>query len=249
MADLLNQLAMRSIRAGLRVPAYGNIQKLMDNHALILLLRRLGVDCVLDVGANVGQFATRLRLMGYAGHIVSFEPIPADFATLARKAQGDDKWHTFNLALGAGEEIKQFNVLGSTVYSSFLQPRTGATPEIAEKIAVQVKRLDAMIGEIDALAGNNTRYFLKMDTQGFDPEVFEGASGCIGRMAGLLSEISVEQIYEGQPSYTATLDAYQAAGFSLMDLAIVNRTPCGSVLEYDCLMARKHLLDSVGKIA
>jgi hypothetical protein len=55
---------------------------------------------------------------------------------------------------------------------------------------------------------------------------------------GLQSEISVTPIYANMPHYTQALDYYESRGFSLLNLFIVNRTAEGSILEYDCIMAR-----------
>ena len=40
---------------------------------LAMLFARLKINCVLDVGAHVGQYGRFLRNIGYSGHIVSFE--------------------------------------------------------------------------------------------------------------------------------------------------------------------------------
>jgi hypothetical protein len=55
---------------------------------------------------------------------------------------------------------------------------------------------------------------------------------------GILCEISVVPIYEASPSVEESLAAYRAAGFALMDLTLINRTPDGRVLEYDGLFRR-----------
>src|SRR5687767_12447049 len=64
------------------------------------LMRRLGIDLVLDVGANTGQFAGELREQGFQGRIISFEPIPAVYRDLERNAAADPLWTAKNFALG-----------------------------------------------------------------------------------------------------------------------------------------------------
>jgi FkbM family methyltransferase len=45
-----------------------------------------GINLVLDVGANVGQFGLSLRNRGYAGQIMSFEPVSDAFNELKKVA-------------------------------------------------------------------------------------------------------------------------------------------------------------------
>src|ERR1700747_2841378 len=60
--------------------------------ALASLLREKGINLVLDVGANGGQFACEIREYGYQGRIVSFEPISSVHAQLVERAKGDRNW-------------------------------------------------------------------------------------------------------------------------------------------------------------
>src|SRR5271165_3965632 len=66
-------------------------------------LRSRNIDLVIDVGANVGQYAKGLRKDAYAGWIVSFEPIAAAYKELAALADKDAQWKAMNMALGDDE--------------------------------------------------------------------------------------------------------------------------------------------------
>jgi hypothetical protein len=63
-------------------------------------LRSRNIDLVIDVGANVGQYAERLRKDAYTGWIVSFEPTAAAYEELAALANKDGRWKAINIALG-----------------------------------------------------------------------------------------------------------------------------------------------------
>src|ERR1044071_78312 len=69
------------------------------------LLARLDIDCVLDVGANVGQYPhfPRDRVL-YEGKIFSFEPVARHVELLRERAQEDPDWHIEGCALGARDE-------------------------------------------------------------------------------------------------------------------------------------------------
>ncbi len=86
----------------------------------IEIMRDLGVGLVLDVGANTGQFASRIRASGYRGAIMSFEPLAEAYASLKARADADPNWTAFNFALGDRDDEVSFNVASNSYSSSLL---------------------------------------------------------------------------------------------------------------------------------
>lgn len=201
------------------------------------LLERLNINCVLDVGANRGQFATELRASGYRGYIVSFEPIGNEFALLQKRFGLDKRWKGYQIALGSVETSMHLNVVKNlTVMSSLLTPIRMEKAGIAVE-RVEVRRLDNLFPSI--LAGiADPRVFLKMDTQGYDLEVFKGAGNAVRTLQGLQSELSVKPIYEGMPNYLEALSTYEEAGFDLYNLSVVSRARISGLIELNCSMQR-----------
>ena len=96
---------------------------------LVQVLERARIDTVLDVGANVGQYAQSLRRAGYPHRIVSFEPLPEPNAYLYTLAQGDPAWQiAAPVALGAAFGEVSLNVSAESEMSSVL-PFTPAMGE------------------------------------------------------------------------------------------------------------------------
>lgn len=246
--------ALTLFKMGVRVPELPHLRKLADIGYLADLLRRLRVTCVLDVGAHNGTYAYHLRRAGYSGHILSFEPVQEQFMQMTKLSQGDPAWKLFSYALGSDDTTKEFNVIKSGaerhVLSSLLDPDWDNLKLIAgknidrhleRKEVVHIRRIDSILSELIPHA--NPRLFIKVDTQGYDLEVIKGATGVMQHIVGMQSELSVTPIYKNMPHYTRCLEYYESLGFSLMNLAIVNRTLQGSILEYDCVMARLSELD------
>src|SRR4051794_39500141 len=62
----------------------------------------LKIDCVIDVGANLGQYRRFLReRVGYPGVVVSFEPILEHVNALKREAESDRNYYVEHCALGS----------------------------------------------------------------------------------------------------------------------------------------------------
>ncbi len=199
----------------------------------------LGIDLVLDVGANVGQYGAELRT-SYSGQIISFEPVRSVCDQLRQRIGADRDWSAQNVALGSTNERKEINVSGSTVFSSFLpasqysQQTFGAGAAASAVESVQVRRLDDLLPEL-VPDYRSRRIFLKMDTQGFDLEVFKGLGELQSCVAALQSEVSVIPIYDGMPHWTDGVSVYEREGFVISGLFPVNMDG-NRVIEFDCLM-------------
>jgi FkbM family methyltransferase len=210
------------------------------------LFEMYGVDLVIDVGAHEGEYGQKLRSGGFEGEIVSFEPVPRAFEELERNAKRDDRWTAHRLALGREDGSTTMNVVHGTLSSLLPATKFGAGryPRLQEpeEVEVDVRRLDRVLEEVVGdLDGR--RPFLKLDTQGFDLDVFAGAGDAIDRFVGMQSELALMEIYKGMPRMRKALATYEKAGFEIAALYPVSRqTRTARVLEYDCVMVRASVL-------
>ena len=233
--SLISRLAFKAISLGARVPRSERAQNFQQHCRTIEQIERQHIDLVLDVGANVGFYAKHLRLLGYNGRIMSFEPDPGTFAKLRKMAAADSEWQVFNCALGDRPGELPFHVIksgGETVLSSLLPPLTHT---VSEQIRVPVETVGGILER--ERVSERARIFLKMDTQGYDLNVFAGATRING-IRLLQSELSVVPLYSGMPHYTQALAHFEQSGFRLLDLFVVRRDDDGAIVEYDALMVR-----------
>ena len=210
MRRYVRELADRAL--AIRLAIAGRMHQYPEIQALRRFLSAFAVDCVFDVGANRGQYAAMLRKdVGFAGTILSFEPNPDIFAELSRRAASDAKWHVFNLALSDFEGTASFNIMAADQFSSLKKPSDRQDAIFAERnkvtrtVEMQCRRIDTLLPELRAEHGFS-RPFLKMDTQGHDLSVCEGAGAAISAMAGVQTELGVRPIYENGTGYQAMID-------------------------------------------
>ena len=171
-----------------------------DDVALRLILRRLGISMVFDVGAHVGQYALSLRRLGYRGRILSFEPQAVAFAMLAEHTSRDPRWEAMQLALGDRDGEQVLNVSVNSMSSSFLP----ASPDILqvepgiaqmETERVRVSTLDQIYREYCTVSDS---VLLKIDAQGYEPNVLAGARGFLPTCAAVQMEMALFPSYSGQ---------------------------------------------------
>jgi FkbM family methyltransferase len=195
------------------------LDSLGSEHArLALLLAANQVDLVLDIGANTGQWARELRHAGYAGDMISFEPLISAHAELTRNASRDGKWTVApRVALGERNADVEIHVSGNSYSSSLLQMlpmHVAGAPKSAyvgfEKTPMVT--LDSLIGKV---IPPGRRIFCKLDVQGYEAKVLSGAASLLRDTLGLQMEISLAPLYRGQATFSELLDTMSRSGFEI----------------------------------
>lgn len=212
-----------------------------DGMRLMRLLKRLGINCVLDVGANTGQTGRYLRRIGYKGTLISFEPVTSAHAFLVSQANGDPNWIVApRCAIGAKSGTLEMNVSSSSesssvlpVKSDFLEVAPSARP--VEREHVDVKALDH--AALEFVKGHKT--YLKIDTQGYEGEVLAGAPEVLRLCPCVELEVSFEELYSGQLLFREIWRMMDDRGFDLWDLELGLRGMADKLLQADAIFVQK----------
>ena len=209
---------------------------------LVRLLGSTGVDCVIDVGANEGQFAQELRESGFEGEIVSIEPVPETYEVLARRCAVDPRWLAIPVAIGDANREGRLHLSESSTVASLLEmeewyrvehPRAAAAGERV----VPVRRLDWDLLD-QVLPTRPDCLCLKSDTQGYESMVLRGAEQILSAVEIVQIELSVRPVYVGAPDWREMIDCLADLGFELSALFPVayDRRMC--VIEFDGIFRR-----------
>jgi FkbM family methyltransferase len=209
---------------------------------LVTALQNCRVTMALDVGANTGQFAGKLRRAGFRGRIVSFEPLAAAHAMLTRAASGDTNWMVApRVALADHEATLTLNVAGNSVSSSVLPMLSEHLRAEPESRYVTEERVRCV--RLDEAAAPYLKpddiIFLKLDVQGYEQQVLNGAQSLLGRVTCLRLELSLVPLYDGQMLYEEMIRWVVCKGFTLWGLEPAFVDPNnGKMLQLDGLFCR-----------
>ncbi len=182
------------------------------------ILNNLNIKFALDVGANTGQFAESLFDFKYEGTVISFEPVSSCYKTLLKRSK---KYPNLivpeKCAIGNIDKSIEINVTDDTVFSSILKikdfhSQLKPKSRIIKKETVKMFRLDSIIDQY--IDKNETSILLKIDTQGFEKEVLEGAEETLKRIKAIKIEIPLISIYdETQFTFYETIDFLKKNSF------------------------------------
>lgn len=236
----------------LRIARKGRVGPLLEDDFLERFFQYFDIDCVFDVGANMGQYAKKIRRkLNYKGRIISFEPMPDIAARLRRQAESDGLWSVEEVALDSVNRQAIFNIMKDPEYSSLRKPVNSeigihAEPtHIVGMIDVETKTLNEYYKKYKNMYGFR-RPYLKIDAQGNDLDVVKGGYDVISNFVGLQIELAFKRIYAGSASYRDAIDYYESLGFEISALVPNNAGSFPYLYEMDCIMINKSFLPNGG---
>lgn len=196
-----------------------------------------GLDTILDIGANVGQYASLARSAGYSGRIISCEPLSGAHDQLSRRAKNDSAWVIEHTAVGAEPSETTINIAENSFSSSILDMtdiHLDAAPG-SGYIGVETVSVTTVEELVKRHAVDPAHTLLKIDTQGFEAEVLEGAGPLVGKFGAIQLELSFVELYSGQRLFDDLVGQLKAAGYRLQQLEPGFSDAEGRLLQVDGL--------------
>jgi len=170
-------------------------------------IKNLTIKTILDIGANNGEYARKIRLTFPNAYIYSFEPLSDCYENLVKKMAEDNKFKAFNTALGNEKnEIEiyksSFHPSSSILKMADLHKKLYPKSKTHKIENINVNKLDDIL-KPENLADD---ILIKIDVQGFEDKVIKGGETIIKRAKLVIIETSFVSLYEDQPLFN---DIYQ----------------------------------------
>jgi len=163
---------------------------------------RTRLHVVVDVGCNDGCWLAALKSVVWVGSAEVFEPNPDCFSILQRRFGTEPTVRLHNLGIADRPGCLELKVAGSSDFSSFLPIRQELAKEyrasaayVDKTIVVSVDTLDNILHELPEID------LLKIDVQGFERQVLEGASQILKRTRTILIEMNLKSHYKGDETF------------------------------------------------
>lgn len=200
-------------------------------------LRQRGINSIIDVGANDGNFVRLINTILPEAYIYTFEPLKKTYEELKGMTSYIKKIKYFNHALGDinGESIIFHNEFSPS--SSMLkvkQAHTEAFPftKNSKEEKIVIKKLDSIIDELELVP----KILLKIDVQGYELAVLRGALKIIPKCDIIILETSFIELYEGQPLFDEVYKFLTEYGFEFVgNLDQLSSPLNGQILQADSI--------------
>lgn len=205
-------------------------------------LKRQGIipATVIDVGANVGQFAVAAAKLHPKAQVYSFEPTAKCINALKRNTANLPNVKIYPIAIGEEEGEVLMNLNADSHASSILklaQSTTDAFPFVKEEGSVTVKMstLDAIFADKEI----KSPCLLKLDIQGYEPQALAGGRETLKSIDYVIVEVSFRPMYDGETLFTDILDIMRNYGFHFSrPVGWLDYPDTGEILQMDALFAR-----------
>jgi len=209
---------------------------------IISRMKRSGVQpkTLIDIGANVGQFAVASIHMFEGSTVYPVEPDPRVAEQLRKNVGMPVAENVRVTAIGNSIGTATFHVNRDPQVSSLLPlgaDRIESFPasKVVEEITVPVTTLDVLFDGVILVEP----ILLKIDVQGFEDRVIAGGGSFLKRVQWVLVEVSFSRLYEGERNFETIVDLLKKHGFRFVRPMNFHFSPkTGEIIEMDALFIR-----------
>ncbi len=237
---------MRRARKFLRILASPSFAHALFRHGVaattehLNMLRSIEAAQVLDVGANRGQFALAARQAFPRARIDCFEPIPDAVRTLDAVFRGDTRVRVHACAIGSTAGKMHMHISLREDSSSLLPisaQQTRVFPGTGESssITVSVDTLQNRVTTSELIHPT----LLKVDVQGFELQVLEGAGSLLPHIDYVYCECSYIELYSDQSLADEVIDFLRAHQLLLVGVYNTTYDSRGIAVQSDLLFGRR----------
>lgn len=199
------------------------------------------IDGVIDVGANIGQFAYMVHSVWPQIPIYSFEPDKECFIKLEETFKRFAvPGKCFPVAVSDQQGQSQFYLYDNRANNSFLLRQDGEQA-VSRAITVPCITLNGLENEMSVLKCP----MLKIDVQGFEMAVLRGATSLLKHCKYVQIEVSFQHAYQGNAHVADVFSAMREHGFSCFDILDLLRMPKAEghgIREADLLFVNESLV-------
>ncbi len=205
------------------------------------ILKTQNINLLLDVGASEGTYSLQLRQHGYEGNILSFEPLSESFAVLQQRMARDPLWSCENLALGDSDGMIDINVSGHKTSSSILPMSEAHISAMPSSAYVDLEKV--RVACLDSLKSNmikrDAAIYLKVDVQGFEKQVLDGARETLKQTRVIELELSLAPMYMGAADFMEMFTYLTQLEFKMVSIEPVFTDPrSGKILQVDGIFVK-----------
>jgi len=211
--------------------------------AMQYLLKEVKEPIIFDVGACYGYISLAFRKMFPLARIYAFEPFEESFECLKANTISDELINIFNFGLSNREGTQSFHSNKRPGTNSLLATHESSEPwgkgyvETKEIIQARFNTLDSVIETMKIPRID----LLKLDVQGAEPLVIEGASEACSRgiIRLIYSEIITQPTYKDQKRFDEALGSFYNSGFDLYNIYNMDLTREGRLRQVDAIFTKR----------